>query len=110
MSVSRQPATTVMFIDQYCSLYRSLFTDVRSFEQFIHLGLIADLPRKSLPVTACSTMEQLSGSTPLGTAAPVRAQHVHDRELRAGGNYSKRLAFHRWRLSCRTWRIMCASK
>ncbi len=51
MSVPREPADTVTFIDNYCATYRALFPDVRSFEHFklLHLGLIADLPRKSIP-------------------------------------------------------------
>ncbi len=51
MRVPREPIDTVTFIDEYCAVYRDLFPDVRSFEQFklLHLGLIADLPRKSLP-------------------------------------------------------------
>lgn len=51
MSVAREPIDTGTFIDTYCASYRALFSDVRSFEQFklLHLGLIAELPRKSLP-------------------------------------------------------------
>jgi SRSO17 transposase len=50
------PTETVSFIDQYCALYHDLFPDVRSFEHFklLHLGLVAELPRKSLPAIACS--------------------------------------------------------
>jgi SRSO17 transposase len=47
-----RPATpTVAFIDQYCAQYRSLFHNVRHFEQFtaLHLGLLAETRRKSLP-------------------------------------------------------------
>lgn len=54
MSVPREPTATVHFVDQYCAYYRDLFPDVRSFEYFkyLHLGLIAELPRKSLPAMA----------------------------------------------------------
>jgi SRSO17 transposase len=54
MSMPRAPKATVSFVDQYCAHYRTLFTDVRSFEQFtaLHLGLIAELPRKTLPAIA----------------------------------------------------------
>jgi SRSO17 transposase len=47
-----RPATpTVAFIDQYCAHFRSLFHNVRHFEQFtaLHLGLLAETRRKSLP-------------------------------------------------------------
>ena len=54
MSVARAPVETVSFIDQYCALYQEQFPDVRSFEHFklLHLGLVAELPRKSLPAIA----------------------------------------------------------
>jgi len=54
MSMPRTPKATVGFVDQYCAYYRALFADVRSFEQFtaLHLGLIAELPRKTLPAIA----------------------------------------------------------
>src|SRR5579863_857740 len=47
-----RPATpTVAFIDQYCAQYRTLFHNVRHFEHFsaLHLGLLAETRRKSLP-------------------------------------------------------------
>ena len=47
-----RPATpTVACIDEYCAHYRSVFHNVRHFEQFTHLilGLLAETKRKSLP-------------------------------------------------------------
>lgn len=43
--------STVSFVDEYCENYKDLFAEVRSFEAFkhLHIGAIADLPRKSLP-------------------------------------------------------------
>jgi SRSO17 transposase len=54
MSAPREAVRTVAFIDNYCSIYRDLFADVRSYEafKFLHLGLISELPRKSLPAIA----------------------------------------------------------
>jgi DDE superfamily endonuclease len=51
MGTARAPAPTVTFVDAYCATYRDLFDDVRSFEHLslLHVGLISDLPRKSLP-------------------------------------------------------------
>lgn len=51
MGTARAPAPTVTFVDAYCAAYRELFDDVRSFEHLclLHVGLISDLPRKSLP-------------------------------------------------------------
>ena len=45
---------TVRFIDDYCELYKSLFSEVRSFEAFkhLHVGMISDIKRKSLPAIA----------------------------------------------------------
>jgi SRSO17 transposase len=42
---------TVAFIDEYCAHYRSVFHNVRHFEQFTQLilGLVAETKRKSLP-------------------------------------------------------------
>ena len=50
----RQPRATVEFVDEYCQTYRNLFGDVRNFEafKFLHLGMISELPRKSLPQIA----------------------------------------------------------
>jgi len=54
MIEQRKPIATVGFIDQYCQAYRSLFGDVRSFEQFkfLHVGMLSELPRKTLPAIA----------------------------------------------------------
>ena len=54
MTVTREAAKTVRFIDNYCSIYQDLFADVRSFEalKFLHLGMISELPRKTLPAIA----------------------------------------------------------
>ncbi|AUC61834.1 IS701 family transposase [Cyanobacterium sp. HL-69] len=51
MTIPRNPTETVPLIDNYCSFYRSLFSDVRNYEYFkyLHLGLISTLKRKSLP-------------------------------------------------------------
>ena len=47
----RNPIETVPLIDEYCQSYQSLFSDVRNYEYFkyLHLGLISDIKRKSLP-------------------------------------------------------------
>ena len=54
MSMPRTPKATVGFVDQYCASYRPLFADVRSFAQFtaLHVGWLAELPRKTLPAIA----------------------------------------------------------
>lgn len=57
MTKAREPAPTVAFIDDYCAHYRSVFPNVRQFEQFtrLELGLVAETKRKSLPRLAQTT-------------------------------------------------------
>lgn len=54
MVAPRKAVSTVTFIDNYCTVYRDLFVDVRSFEafKFLHLGMVSEIPRKSLPAIA----------------------------------------------------------
>ena len=54
MSAPREAVRTVAFIDHYCSIYRDLFADVRSYEafKFLHLDMVSEFPRKSLPAIA----------------------------------------------------------
>lgn len=51
---SRQAENTIAFIDNYCQHYEHLFGDVRQFEafKFLHLGMLSESPRKSLPEMA----------------------------------------------------------
>lgn len=50
----RAAVNTVTFIDNYCAAYADLLPEVRSYEAFkyLHLGMISELPRKSLPAIA----------------------------------------------------------
>ncbi len=50
----RAAVNTVAFIDNYCQHYSHLFEDVRHFEafKFLHLGMLSEIPRKSLPKIA----------------------------------------------------------
>jgi SRSO17 transposase len=54
MSAPREARPTIRFVDEYCDLYRGLFSDVRMFEafKFLHMGMISDIKRKSLPAIA----------------------------------------------------------
>ena len=47
----RNPTETVPLIDDYCQCYQRLFSDVRNYEylKYLHLGLISEIKRKSLP-------------------------------------------------------------
>jgi SRSO17 transposase len=54
VTLRRQAASTVAFIDNYCQHYDSLFEDVRNFEAFkyLHLGMLSEIRNKSLPEIA----------------------------------------------------------
>lgn len=54
MTIGREAKRTVKFVDEYCEQYGELFGDVRSYEYFkeLHIGLISEVKRKSLPAIA----------------------------------------------------------
>jgi SRSO17 transposase len=54
MVTPRAPHPTLRFVDEYCEQYAELFPEVRSFEAFkyLHIGMISDLKRKTLPAIA----------------------------------------------------------
>lgn len=51
MIAPRAAVPTVTFVDEYCAIYAHLFSEVRTEENFkyLHLGMISDIKRKSLP-------------------------------------------------------------
>ncbi len=54
MVLPRAARRTVGFVDEYCEAYHHLFDDVRNYEcfKYLHIGLMSDLKRKSLPAIA----------------------------------------------------------
>ncbi len=60
MTIGREASETVKFVDEYGEQYRDLFEDVRSFESFklLHIGLLSELPRKSLPAMATAVGDE----------------------------------------------------
>jgi SRSO17 transposase len=52
--LKRDARPTVSIIDEYCSAYNDLFSDVRSYEcfKYLHQGIISSIKRKSLPEIA----------------------------------------------------------
>lgn len=54
MTIARKAHETIKFVDEYGAQYRELFGDVRSYEYFklLHVGLMSNIPRKSLPAIA----------------------------------------------------------
>ncbi len=47
--LARDAQPTVSVIDEYCSSYKDLFPEVRSYEcfKYLHLGIISPIKRKS---------------------------------------------------------------
>ena len=62
MTIGREAKETVRVVDEYCEAYRDLFGDVRSYEYFklLHVGLMSELPRKSLPAISRAVGEENS--------------------------------------------------
>ena len=56
MTKARTPASTIPMVDEYCSTYRNLFANVRTYEcfKYLHWGMIHGSSRKSLPAIASS--------------------------------------------------------
>ena len=83
--VKPRPAQpTVKFIDEYCESYRDLFPEVRSFEYFkyLHLGLISDIKRKTLPAIAKVVgLEDAEGLDHFLTESPWSAEELRKRRL-----------------------------
>ena len=52
--VAREAHPTVAIVDEYCAEYKDLFKEVRNYEcfKYLHVGIMAPLPRKSLPEIA----------------------------------------------------------
>jgi SRSO17 transposase len=52
--LARDAQPTVAVIDEYCSSYKDLFPEVRSYEcfKYLHLGIISSIKRKSFPEIA----------------------------------------------------------
>lgn len=50
----RDAQPTVAIIDEYCAEYKDLFKEVRNYEclKYLHLGIISEIKRKSLPEIA----------------------------------------------------------
>lgn len=84
MTQPREPLSTITFVDNYCAAYQNLFFDVRSFEAFkwLHLGMIADIPRKSLPAIARAVgLENEQGLLHFITASPWVVGEIRARRL-----------------------------
>lgn len=84
MTEPRAARPTVKFIDEYCDSYKSLFPEVRSFEAFkqLHVGLVSDIKRKTLPNIAQVVGRENSQSLHhFITASPWEAEQLKEQRL-----------------------------
>jgi SRSO17 transposase len=84
MPASREARPTIRFVDEYCQRYADLFSDIRSFEAFkyLHLGLISEVKRKSLPAIAKAVgLDNQQGLHHFLWKSPWQAQQVRQRRL-----------------------------
>lgn len=82
----RRPAKpTVKFVDDYCQWYQSLFPEVRSFEAFknLHIGMLADIKRKSLPAIArIAGLDQEQSLHHFLTVSPWQVEQLREQRLK----------------------------
>jgi len=84
MPVSSNPDPTIGFVDEYCQLFEGLFPQVRSYEAFkhLHLGMISDIKRKSLPAIARAVgLENHQSLHHFLTESPWVASHLRQKRL-----------------------------
>lgn len=80
----RTPVPTVKFIDTYCKLYQDLFVEVRAYEcfKYLHVGLINDIKRKSLPeIAKVVGLENEQGLHHFLTDSPWSGKDLEKRRL-----------------------------
>ena len=85
MTEPRPAKPTVKFVDDYCQWYQSLFPEVRSFEAFknLHIGMLADIKRKSLPAIAkVAGLEQEQSLHHFLTASPWQVGQLREQRLK----------------------------
>ncbi len=84
MTEPRAARPTVRFIDEYCDSYKSLFPEVKSFEAFkqLHVGLVSDIKRKTLPnIAQVVGLENSPSLHHFITASPWEAKELRERRL-----------------------------
>jgi SRSO17 transposase len=85
MTQPRPAKATVKFVDDYCQWYQSLFPEVRSFEAFkhLHIGMISDIKRKSLPAIAkVAGLEQEQSLHHFLSGSPWKAEQLRQQRLK----------------------------
>jgi SRSO17 transposase len=84
MSVTRSAQPTIRFVDEYCQLFEGLFPEVRSYEafKFLHLGMISEIKRKSLPAIARAVgLENHQNLHHFLTESPWTVQQLRQKRL-----------------------------
>lgn len=85
MTEPRPAQATVKFVDDYCQWYQSLFPEVRSFEAFkhLHIGMISDIKRKSLPAIAKVVgLDQEQSLHHFLTTSPWKVEQLRQQRLK----------------------------
>jgi SRSO17 transposase len=85
MTEPRPAQATVKFVDDYCQWYQPIFPEVRSFEAFknLHIGMLADIKRKSLPAIArVAGLEQEQSLHHFLTVSPWQVEQLREQRLR----------------------------
>jgi SRSO17 transposase len=85
MTKPRLAKPTVKFVDDYCQWYQPLFPEVRSFEAFknLHIGMLADIKRKSLPAIArVAGLEQEQSLHHFLTVSPWQVEQLREQRLK----------------------------
>jgi SRSO17 transposase len=84
MSVPREPKAPVSCVDQYGASYREVLPEVRSVASCtaLHRGLLAALPRQTLPALARAVGgDDAHACPPLWTHAPWEVVTLRQRRL-----------------------------
>jgi SRSO17 transposase len=85
MTEPRSAKPTVKFVDDYCQWYQPIFPEVRSFEAFknLHIGMLADIKRKSLPAIArVAGLDQEQSLHHLLTVSPWQVEQLREQRLK----------------------------
>jgi SRSO17 transposase len=73
------------FVDDYCQWYQPIFPEVRSFEAFknLHIGMLADIKRKSLPAIArVAGLAQEQSLHHFITVSPWQVEQLREQRLK----------------------------
>jgi len=85
MTEPRSAKPTVKFVDDYCQWYQPIFPEVRSFEAFknLHIGMLADIKRKSLPAIArIAGLDQEQSLHHFLTVSPWQVEQLREQRLK----------------------------